>query len=314
VAATGTSCARDGEEKCVSCDNLYRLYSNECFLKQSDPDTPSTTKPVESITPCYWRFDETQQKWVRCTTATTTPTTTTPRPTPPSTTPTLITSTITPCWRFDETQQKWVRCTTATTKPTTTTPRATPPSTTPTLITSTPTVDFCGTLPTKSVRGNACRQWNSVTRGHKTTKALDNLASSTGLNHNYCALVFPKETRPWCYVNSPRRWEYCGRTSVESVYDNKLKTCLPNTADPPRTTPREDCSNTQTETEDGYPCEIWTDVENQNQSYMNAIKPLGTDINHNYCRNPFNELTPWCYISNPKHYNKRWQKCAKPLC
>ena len=68
----------------------------------------------------------------------------------------------------------------------------------------------------------------------------------------------------------------------------------------------------QNKTINGYNCQNWESQEPHKHKHIsNNYKNSG--LTYNYCRNPENKETIWCYTSNP---NKKWDYCIpqKPNC
>jgi hypothetical protein len=62
----------------------------------------------------------------------------------------------------------------------------------------------------------------------------------------------------------------------------------------------------QTKTVSGDTCQKWTvQTPQEHQRLLDTFKGVGLN-NHNYCRNPDNEETIWCYTTNP---DVRWDYC-----
>ena len=66
----------------------------------------------------------------------------------------------------------------------------------------------------------------------------------------------------------------------------------------------EDYRGCQSVTNLGYTCQNWVDQRSHAHSLKLDEKGLG---NHNHCRNPDDEITIWCYTTDP---NKEWDYCG----
>ena len=59
-------------------------------------------------------------------------------------------------------------------------------------------------------------------------------------------------------------------------------------------------------TRSGKTCQKWTSQHPHKHSQTPLKKPDKGLGDHNYCRNPDNELGPWCYTTDP---DVRWEYC-----
>uniref|UniRef100_A0A8C4WW16 Kringle domain-containing protein n=1 Tax=Eptatretus burgeri TaxID=7764 RepID=A0A8C4WW16_EPTBU len=64
------------------------------------------------------------------------------------------------------------------------------------------------------------------------------------------------------------------------------------------------------QSEFGKPCQQW-DSQIPHEHTRTAERYPRSDLRENFCRNPDNELKPWCYTTDPF---QRWEYCDVPLC
>lgn len=62
-------------------------------------------------------------------------------------------------------------------------------------------------------------------------------------------------------------------------------------------------------TESGYPCQKWSAQWPQRHTRIHTNFPHAGLGGHSSCRNPDNEVRPWCYTTAPE---TRWEYCAIP--
>lgn len=165
-----------------------------------------------------------------------------------------------------------------------------------------------------TVSGYPCQRW-SVQTPHKHNRTPDNFPCKD-LDENYCRNP-DGETTPWCYTtNSSVRWEYCKIPACES---SPSSTEQLDTPEPPEQTPvvqecyqgnGENYRGTSSTTITGKKCQAWSAMKphfhaRTPENYPNA------DLIMNYCRNPDDEIRPWCYTTNPR---VRWEYCNLKKC
>ncbi|XP_072564805.1 tissue-type plasminogen activator [Paramormyrops kingsleyae] len=123
-----------------------------------------------------------------------------------------------------------------------------------------------------------------------------------------------------CYI------PYCynGGTCKEAVYTSDFLCvcqagftglqCEINTAEKCIVGRGESYRGTWSVTQSGLSCLNWNSTALQGKKF-NALKPrAGTQGlgNHNYCRNPDDDSTPWCYVY--KGIQIEWEYCSLPSC
>ncbi|KAK3516689.1 hypothetical protein QTP70_022185, partial [Hemibagrus guttatus] len=155
----------------------------------------------------------------------------------------------------------------------------------------------------------------STTEGGFTCQRWD---SQKPHNHGYNPSVFPEkyleenycrnpdgEPRPWCFTTSPaKRWDFC-----------LIPRC---TTQPPTIAPEVTCitgdgssyRGTVTVTKSGKTCQAWSSQVPQKHSRTPENYPC-KGMDNNYCRNPNNERSPWCYTTDP---DTRWEYCNISSC
>ena len=148
----------------------------------------------------------------------------------------------------------------------------------------------------KTVGGYLCQEWNSNSPHNKNSKSKYNYKNKNyGVgDHNYCRNA-DNEPTIWCYTTDPKkRWEYC-----------KTRECKDETLRGHKDSQYRGCQN---KTRSGYTCQYWNDQHPHKHSRTPTnTKYSGKGVgHHNYCRNPDNEPTIWCYTTNP---DKRWEYC-----
>ncbi|GAA6072259.1 plasminogen, partial [Tachysurus ichikawai] len=155
----------------------------------------------------------------------------------------------------------------------------------------------------------------SITEGGFTCQQWD---SQKPHNHGYNPNVFPEkyleenycrnpdgEPRPWCFTTNPsKRWDFC-----------LIPRC---TTQPPPIAPEVTCitgdgnsyRGTVAVTKSGKTCQAWSSQVPQKHSRTPENYPC-KDLDNNYCRNPDNERSPWCYTTDPE---TRWEYCNISSC
>ncbi|CAL8242496.1 unnamed protein product [Merluccius merluccius] len=117
------------------------------------------------------------------------------------------------------------------------------------------------------------------------------------LRENFCRNPTPgKPGGPWCYTTDPNiRVEECG---IPKCSEEVCMTCN-----------GEDYRGRVDETESGRECRRWDSLSHPFQGRRYRDK----DLKDNYCRNPNNQLRPWCYTMET---DKRlpWEYCNISVC
>ncbi|XP_068198816.1 plasminogen [Antennarius striatus] len=161
--------------------------------------------------------------------------------------------------------------------------------------------DYRGKIST-TANGFTCQRWDSQSphnHGYDPSALSDKY-----LEGNYCRNP-DGEPRPWCFTNSPsKRWDFCS-----------IPRC---TSEQPTIVPEVTCATgdgssyrgTVSVTETGKTCQSWsTQTPHKHNRSPDNYPCKGLD--NNYCRNPDNERTPWCYTTDS---TTRWEFCRVPTC
>ncbi|XP_066449505.1 tissue-type plasminogen activator [Eleutherodactylus coqui] len=152
--------------------------------------------------------------------------------------------------------------------------------------------------------GLVCLNWNSLELNEKIYKAQHKDAEQLGLgNHNYCRNP-DGDKKPWCYIfkNGKYIWDYCS-----------VPTCKANTTDcySERGTTYQGSTST---TLSGDSCLRWDSPlvkTKQFSAWQGNARTLGLG-SHNYCRNPDNDMRPWCHVMNGSAAS--WEFCDVARC
>uniref|UniRef100_A0A8D0EAB2 Plasminogen n=1 Tax=Salvator merianae TaxID=96440 RepID=A0A8D0EAB2_SALMN len=157
-----------------------------------------------------------------------------------------------------------------------------------------------------TVSGTPCQAWTSQDP-HKHARTPENYPCK-GLEENYCRNP-DGETTPWCYTTDPqKRWEYC-----------TIPSCAVELPAKPEQLPVvEDCYNgrgtgyrgTTSVTISGKKCQAWSSMRPHRHTKTPSAYP-NADLRSNYCRNPDNDKSPWCYTTDP---STRWEFCNLQKC
>ncbi|XP_071952274.1 uncharacterized protein [Antedon mediterranea] len=172
--------------------------------------------------------------------------------------------------------------------------------------------DYRGSVSTTN-SGHTCQKWTSQTpHGHsRTPEAYPN----TGLgNHNFCRNP-DEDILPWCYTTDPNeRWEFCDATVGPASENCEIRTTEQATREVP-TQPIPECYESEngadyrgsvSTTNSGHTCQQWTSQSPHGHSRTPEAYPNTGLGDHNFCRNPDEDIHPWCYTTDP---NERWEFC-----
>ena len=77
-----------------------------------------------------------------------------------------------------------------------------------------------------------------------------------------------------------------------------------------KTTKGVEYRGTISKTKSGLTCQRWDSQSPHRHSNTPERRP-SMGLEQNFCRNPDNEATPWCYTTSP---SKRWEACNIPVC
>uniref|UniRef100_A0A671N1R0 Plasminogen n=1 Tax=Sinocyclocheilus anshuiensis TaxID=1608454 RepID=A0A671N1R0_9TELE len=150
--------------------------------------------------------------------------------------------------------------------------------------------------------GFTCQRWDSQkphNHGYIPSALPDKY-----LEENHCRNP-DGEPKPWCFTTSPsKRWESCS-----------IPRC---TTEPPTIVPELTCASgegssyrgTIAVTVSGKTCQEWSSQSPHKHSRTPENYPC-KGLDENYCRNPDNERSPWCYTTDPETH---WEYCSVPSC
>uniref|UniRef100_A0A671NM84 Plasminogen-like n=1 Tax=Sinocyclocheilus anshuiensis TaxID=1608454 RepID=A0A671NM84_9TELE len=150
--------------------------------------------------------------------------------------------------------------------------------------------------------GFTCQRWDS--QKPQNHGYIPSALPDKYLEENYCRNP-DGEPKPWCFTTSPsKRWESCN-----------IPRC---TTEPPTIVPELTCANgegssyrgTIAVTVSGKTCQEWSSQIPHKHSKTSENYPC-KGLDKNYCRNPDNERSPWCYTTDPE---TRWEYCSVPSC
>ncbi|KAF4071076.1 hypothetical protein AMELA_G00280820 [Ameiurus melas] len=154
----------------------------------------------------------------------------------------------------------------------------------------------------KTELGFTCQRWDSQKPNNHGY--IPSVLPDKYLEENYCRNP-DGEPRPWCFTTNPsKRWDYC-----------PIPRCL---SPPPTIAPELTCATGDGNsyrgniavTISGKTCQAWSSQIPQKHSRTPENYPC-KGLDNNYCRNPDNERSPWCYTTDPE---TRWEYCNIPSC
>uniref|UniRef100_A0A8C5QYR9 Plasminogen activator n=1 Tax=Leptobrachium leishanense TaxID=445787 RepID=A0A8C5QYR9_9ANUR len=152
--------------------------------------------------------------------------------------------------------------------------------------------------------GAVCVNWISDGLSDKQYNGHHRNAKQLGLgNHNYCRNP-DSDTKPWCHVfkDGTYGWEYCNVSACSSG----SRACYYDRG----TTYR----GSQSVTLSGSRCLRWDSPLVQPKvftAWHNNARGFGIG-SHNYCRNPDNDIRPWCHVAKGTEIG--WEFCDFPRC
>ncbi|XP_068130741.1 tissue-type plasminogen activator isoform X2 [Hyperolius riggenbachi] len=156
----------------------------------------------------------------------------------------------------------------------------------------------------RTVSGAVCVNWNSPGLSEKRYTAQHREALQLGLgNHNYCRNP-DGDAKPWCYVSKGGiySWEHCSvpqcKADTQDCYSER------------GTSYRGSHSTTSS----GVSCLRWDSPLVKTKafsSWITSARSLGLG-SHNYCRNPDEDVRPWCHVMNGTQTG--WEFCDVPRC
>ncbi|XP_075715035.1 tissue-type plasminogen activator isoform X1 [Rhinoderma darwinii] len=152
--------------------------------------------------------------------------------------------------------------------------------------------------------GAVCVNWNTQALNQKMYHAQCRDAQQLGLgNHNYCRNP-DGDNSPWCYIfkNGKYSWDHCSVPACQA----KTTDCHSE-----RGTSYRGLWST---TISGASCLRWDSSllkRKQFSAWQSSARRLGLG-SHNYCRNPDNDVRPWCHVMNGTETS--WELCKVPQC
>jgi len=160
--------------------------------------------------------------------------------------------------------------------------------------------DYRGDL-NVTVSGRKCQRWVDD-NPHKMSDHIRNVIQrvDTPLVFNYCRNPTEGKTA-WCYTQDPgKRWEYC-----DAKYCDDENCCLTKQCKKYR--------GNRNATASGKLCQNWShDYPHKRSSLVKKMRKESSKyLRNNFCRNPTNSTTAWCYTKDPL---TRWEYCDIQLC
>ncbi|XP_056020701.1 zonadhesin-like isoform X2 [Ostrea edulis] len=142
--------------------------------------------------------------------------------------------------------------------------------------------DYKGSL-SLTEQGYTCQKWSTQSpHSHKYLKTT---------NNNYCRNP-DNEKAAWCYTTDPKkRWDYCHIPVCQCLDAGDEKGLK--------------YAGHVHKTKSGKECQDWGRQRPHSHSYRKLANQ------GNFCRNPDNEPTPWCYTNSSA---TRWEACSIPDC
>ncbi|KAM8947672.1 plasminogen isoform 2-T2 [Pelodytes ibericus] len=159
-----------------------------------------------------------------------------------------------------------------------------------------------------TVSGKTCQHWSSQ-RPHQHSRTPDNYPCKN-LDKNYCRNP-DGESLPWCYTTDTNvRWEYCDIPSCSTP--TIVQPAPTNTA------PVSECyegngftyRGSTYMTVSGKKCQAWNSMVPHKHEKTPEKYPTAA-LEKNYCRNPDNDKSPWCFTTDP---SVRWEYCNLNKC
>ncbi|KAG9280633.1 hepatocyte growth factor-like isoform X1 [Astyanax mexicanus] len=143
--------------------------------------------------------------------------------------------------------------------------------------------------------GVSCQAWNvSVPHEHNYKPAKH---KKFDLRENFCRNPDKDVSGPWCFTNSSEtRYQECGLPQCSEVQ------CMQCNGEAYR--------GPMDHTESGKECQRWDSQRPHKHKYQ-PHRHSGKGLDDNYCRNPNNDVRPWCYTMDK---NTRWEYCNISLC
>ncbi|XP_075063167.1 tissue-type plasminogen activator [Mixophyes fleayi] len=156
----------------------------------------------------------------------------------------------------------------------------------------------------RTLSGGVCVNWNSPALNQKRYNTQHREALNLGLgNHNHCRNP-DDDISPWCQVfkDGKYTWEYCSVPACKAA----APSCYSERGTTYRGSRSVTISNAQ--------CLRWDSplLKNKAPTAWSAnARSLGLG-SHNYCRNPDNDVRPWCHVANGTEAS--WEFCDVRRC
>ncbi|XP_051974685.1 hepatocyte growth factor-like [Xyrauchen texanus] len=143
--------------------------------------------------------------------------------------------------------------------------------------------------------GIKCQAWNmSVPHEHNFKPARH---KRFDLRQNFCRNPDNDPSGPWCFTElTETRHQECGLPQCSEVECMK---CNGETYRGP-----------MDHTESGKECQRWDSQKPHKHTYQ-PHRHVGKGLDDNYCRNPNNDIRPWCYTMDK---NTLWEYCNISVC
>nr|XP_034321274.1 uncharacterized protein LOC105335195 isoform X1 [Crassostrea gigas] len=148
--------------------------------------------------------------------------------------------------------------------------------------------------------GSQCVRWDSVNESDSDYLNVKYLKGSKSAHGNFCRNP-NNDTAPWCYTATVGgSWNYCN-----------IPFCKRSSSECLRNPNGFDYFGTENKTVDNIECQCWDTVEPHRHNFSMGFMGLSASEHENYCRNPNDDLMPWCYTINS---TIRFQYCNIPNC
>ncbi|XP_073483556.1 plasminogen-like [Aquarana catesbeiana] len=156
--------------------------------------------------------------------------------------------------------------------------------------------------------GKTCQAW-SAQEPHMHSRTTDNYPCKN-LEKNYCRNP-DGESMPWCYTtDKATRWEFCEIPSCDSQPVVISEPSTPTRVSECYEGNGGDYRGTAYMTVSGKGCQAWnSQVPHAHSRTPDKFPNAG--LEKNYCRNPDNDKSPWCYTTDP---SVRWEYCSLKKC
>ncbi|XP_030631574.1 hepatocyte growth factor a [Chanos chanos] len=143
--------------------------------------------------------------------------------------------------------------------------------------------------------GVPCQAWDSsIPHEHNFKPAR---YRKSDLRGNFCRNPDNEATGPWCFTSDPDiRHQECGLPQCSEVECMRCN--------------GEGYRGPMDHTESGKECQRWDSQRPHRHTYQ-PHRHSGKGLDDNYCRNPNNDVRPWCYTMDK---NTPWEYCDISIC